>query len=204
MDKKYRILVICAVILVLGFIGTASAKTWHVDDSGGANFTRIQDAINNECAIEGDMILVYPGIYSENVVVNKSVTLKGIGHPIVDACGGGNAITLCADGITLEGFNATNSGSSWEDAGIKVISSNNIIIGNSASNNRNGIYLEKSSNNVLLGNNFCNNNWYGIHLWTSCNNSITGNNVSNNNGDGISLDGSRDNNIAGNNRLVAK
>jgi len=49
---------------------------------------------------------------------------------------------LSADGITLEGFNATNSGG-WEvdEAGIKITSSNNMITDN---NVRNGT-IEKSS-----------------------------------------------------------
>ena len=103
MDKR----ILIATILVLSLVGTASATTWSVDGSGGANFTGIQDAINN--ASDGDTIIVYSGIYYENVVVNKSVTLKGIGHPVVDASGKGDAIRLTADGITLEGFNVTNT-----------------------------------------------------------------------------------------------
>jgi parallel beta-helix repeat protein len=174
MDKKYGILIICAAILLLCFVGTASAKTWYVDDDGGANFTRIQDAINNASVIDGDTILVYPGVYCENVVVNKLVTLKGIGHPIVDASGGGNAITLSADGITLEGFNATNSGSSWGGAGIAVISSNNNITGNTVSNSLYGIYPKSSSNNTLSNNN-CSNNEVGIFLRGSNNNKLRGN-----------------------------
>ncbi len=48
MTEKYRILIICAAILFLIFVGTASAKTWHVDDDlqdfPGANFTNtLQD-----------------------------------------------------------------------------------------------------------------------------------------------------------------
>lgn len=43
MDKQFGILVIvCAVILVLSFVGTASAETWSVD---GTNFTVIQAAV---------------------------------------------------------------------------------------------------------------------------------------------------------------
>ena len=125
MDKRYGILIICAVILVLSFVGTASARTWYVDDDGGADFTGVQNAINN--ASVGDTIIVYSGVYYENVVVNKSVTLKGIGIPVVDARGSDSAITLTADGITVEGFNVTNSRG---DAGIEVISSNNNLTGN--------------------------------------------------------------------------
>ena len=108
MDKRYGMLIVSVTILVLCFVVTASATNWSVDGSGGADFTGIQDAINN--AKEGDTILVYSGIYYENVVVDKTVTLKGIEHPVVDACGRESAITLTADGITLVGFNATNSG----------------------------------------------------------------------------------------------
>ena len=84
------------MILVLSLVGTASAATWSVDDGGSENFTGIQDAINN--ASVGDTIIVHSGVYYENVVVDKSVTLKGVGQPVVDASGEGDAITLCADG----------------------------------------------------------------------------------------------------------
>jgi hypothetical protein len=52
MDKRYGILIVGVTILVLCFVGTASATTWSVDGSGGADFTGIQDAINN--AKEGE------------------------------------------------------------------------------------------------------------------------------------------------------
>ena len=39
--------ILIAMILVLSLVGTASATTWSVDGSGGADFIRIQDAINN-------------------------------------------------------------------------------------------------------------------------------------------------------------
>ncbi len=201
MDKGYGILIVSVTIFVLCFVGTASATNWSVDGSGGADFTGIQDAINN--ATDGDTIIVHPGVYHENVVVNKSVTLKGIGHPVVDTKGSGSAITLTADGTTLEGFTATNSGSSWQDkdAGIKVTSNNNTIKGNNASNNWIGIRLDDSSNNnKITGNNVSNNNYGGINLWGSNNNNtITDNNVCNNGYVGISLWDSSNNKIYFNN-----
>jgi parallel beta-helix repeat protein len=187
----------------------------------GENFSSIQAAIDDNDTEDGHTITVYSGVYYENVVVNKSVTLIGIGHPVVDACGEGSAITLSADGITLVGFTATNSESSWGCAGIKVISSSNIITGNNvSSNNHDGIRLDYSSNNIITGNNVSNNyndgirlydssdniitgnnvnnNWYGICLDYSSDSIITGNNVSSNNYDGIYLSDSRNNNITGN------
>jgi hypothetical protein len=69
MDKKGRILVICATILVLIFLGTASATNRSVDGSGGADFSGIQEAINN--ASMGDTILVHSCVYCENVCYTK-------------------------------------------------------------------------------------------------------------------------------------
>ncbi len=180
MDKRCgSILIVSVTIFVLCFVGTALATNWSVDDSGGADFTGIQEAINN--ASDGDTIIVHSGVYYENVVVDRSVTLKGIGHPVVDAGGRESAITLSADGITLVGFTATNAGSSWGGAGIMVISSDNIITGNNASNNNHdGIGLYSSNNNTITGNNVSTNNEEGIRLSSSSNNNtITGNNVCN-------------------------
>jgi parallel beta-helix repeat protein len=112
------------------------------------------------------------------VTVNKRLTLKGIGMPVVDAGGSGSsAFRLRADEITLEGFRVTNSSGS----GIKVYSDYNIIIGNIASNNYgSGISLmDGSSNNTIAGNNVSSNEGHGIELISS-NNTITGNTATNN------------------------
>ena len=107
---RRRALVGLAVALLLA--GLAQGTTWTV--SPGES---IQAAI--DAASPGDTILVESGIYRENVNVTKALILKGIGMPVVDANESGNAITLSAGGVWLEGFVATNS-----SVGIKVGSSN--------------------------------------------------------------------------------
>jgi parallel beta-helix repeat protein len=195
MDKRYGILIVSLTMLILCFVGAASATNWSVDGSGGADFTGIQEAINNASA--GDTIIVHSGVYYENVVVYKSVTLKGLGHPVVDAGGKGNAVRLTADGITLEGFTVANSGRSQSDAGINVNSSNNNITSNNVcNNNRDGIHIYHSNNNTITGNNVS-NNYYGISLGDSRNNTITGSIVCNNSC-GISLVYSIKSTITGN------
>jgi len=174
---------------------------WYVDDDGGADFTSIQDTV--DAANDGDIIIVNSGTYYENVNVTKQLILMGVdtgsGKPVVDAGGNGSAITLSADGITLDGFTATNSGSGL-DAGIKVTSNNNIITGNAACNNsRYGIDIMDSSNNTITGNTASNNRLHGVYLRDSSNNNtITGNTVSNNSQYGIRLRDSSNNNITGN------
>jgi len=54
---------------------TSSGTTFYVDDSGGADFAKIQDAIN--ASSDGDTVFVYNGTYYGNIVLNKSITLQG-------------------------------------------------------------------------------------------------------------------------------
>ncbi len=189
-------MVMLAVLLITGGV---SARTWTVDDNGGADFTKIQDAINN--ASSRDTILVYSGTYFENVVVNKQLILRGIdnggGQPVVDAKRSGSAIfltTLSKGTNILEGFIVRNSTASifWSNAGIRISSNNNIVRNNYATNNSIGILMEYSSNNTLINNNAVNGTilpyyaGFGIILTSSSNNRVIANNASNN-GNGIDL-----------------
>lgn len=201
---------VLSVLSVLLITGNVNAITWTVDDSGGADFTKIQDAINN--AGSKDTILVYSGTYFENVIVNRQLTLRGIdnggGQPVVDARRSGSAIfltTLSKGTNTLEGFKVRNSTASifWPNAGIRVSSNNNIIRNNYATNNSIGIYVEYSSNNTLINNNIINGTTlpyyagFGIVLTSSSNNRVIANNASNN-GNGIDLRLSSNNTISDN------
>lgn len=186
------------ILSILFLAGGAGAATLSVDDSGGAMYTRIQDAIGNAKA--GDTILVYSGTYYENVNVNKTLILKGIdnggGKPVVDASRKGSAITVTAKGSTLEGFTAMNS-SGWWTAGIVVrYLNNNIIRNNTAFNNNIGIYLSSSSYNILSGNNASNNYATGIYV-SSSNNAISSN-IASNNIYGIFLANAYNNTLIGN------
>jgi hypothetical protein len=58
MNTRYGLLLI-PLLVFLAFVGTASATTWYVDDDGGADFTKIQDAVNS--ASIGDTIIVRGG-----------------------------------------------------------------------------------------------------------------------------------------------
>jgi nitrous oxidase accessory protein len=141
-------------VLVLLLTGGVEAATLVVCPSGCA-FSSIQTAIN--ASNNGDTIQVQSGTYHENVNVTKQLTPRGIGNTVVDGGGSGSSIKLSANGITLEGFTATGGGY-LPDAGIKVTSNNNMLIGNNVSNNKNyGIYLLSSSNSNIFYNNFFNN-----------------------------------------------
>ena len=185
-------------LTILLLAGGAGAKTLTVDDSFGADVTKIQVSI--DYARAGDTILVYSGIYRENVIVNKPLILKGInnggGKPVVKAATRERpdelSITLISDGVTIDGFR-TEGGS----AGIGLFSENNIIINNTAADNNVGIFLNGSSKNIL-NNNIALNNTYGIFLQNSSNNNIINGNVASGNDYGIIVY-SNNNTLSGNN-----
>ena len=164
--------------------------------ASGCNYTSIQAAIDAACP--GDTILVNSGTYFEHVNVNKALTLQGVGAPVVDVGGFGSAITISADGCTLQGFVAIGSGA-YPEAGVKATSSSNTITGNTATGNSDiGIYLTSSSNNTLSGNTATGNFGVGIGLVSSSNNTISGNTATGNSY-GIGLDfSSNSNTISGN------
>jgi len=162
-------------------------KTITVDDDGGADYTRIQDAIDN--ASDGDTVYVYNGTYYENIIVDKSITLTGEDRTttIID----GNEITytvgLFADGVYLSGFTIQNAGCVEEikrrDVTLYVRSNENTISGNificepeliTDMDNR-GILLYNSSNNLISRNIIEKNYYNGIKLCNSHYNEIIDN-----------------------------
>ena len=171
---------------------TVSKETFtHYVDGGF-----IQAAIN--AANFSDTINVASGTYQENIVVNATgLILIGTGMPVVDAMNLSDAINVTADGVTINGFNATNATNS-NDCGFLISSNNNTLIGNTANYNDYGIYLDSSSYNTLIGNTADSNEWYGIDLSYSSNNMLTSNTVSNSTLRGIFLFHSSNNTLAGN------
>jgi nitrous oxidase accessory protein len=217
--RGYALRTVVVTILVLLLAGSAGAAATLTVCPSGCVYSNIQSAI--DAASNGDTILVQSGTYNENVNVDKQLTLRGIGMPVVNAGGSENAITLAADGIRLEGFTATGGGHNVGDAGILITSNNNTLSGNNASSNNNdGIHLYSSSNNTINGNKASNNifginvefsdsntfsannanlNDYGIRLYSSIDNTLSGNNANSNIHDGITFDTSSNNMLLGNN-----
>ena len=90
-----------------GVVPVAAATTWTVDDSGGADFTRIQDAVDTASA--GDTIIVRDGTYTENVKVGEHLTLKsenGASSTLVQAANPDDHVFEISPNVNITGFTA--------------------------------------------------------------------------------------------------
>ena len=158
------------------------------------HYPTIQEAINS--ANEGDIIFVKAGIYYENVVLNKSVSLFGEDRDatIIDVNKTGDVIWVRTDNVTISGFTIRNGDVlGWHAGwGIYIRDSSGVnISGNNVTGNKAGIGVEYGelieSANCKIEDNIVNNNFEGISLYRSNNCTITRNNVTDSYNTGVYL-----------------
>ncbi len=205
---------------------------YYVDDDfnsttpgwSSTHFDRIQDAINNATA--GDRIIVYDGIYIENIVIDKNLDLFGEDRDetIIDADGSGTAVTITASNVDFSTFTIQNSGTNSTDTGVKITSSSgssniienyitdcnlgimvdsvdgNVIAHNLITDTSNATFFISSDQNTIEYNEIFENINHGIFLNKTCNvNSISNNTIYSNGLHGIYLnDACNDNSISNN------
>ena len=195
--KVNRLIILLATFLILTLgsgIGTAAETYVQPGDS-------IQTAVDN--AISGDVIILKPGTYTENVKINKDdlVIRSESGNPddtIITAKSSSNhVLALQADNVKISGLEITGTKESY--TGIYLSGCNNCIIDNNKIlNNGYGIYLLNSKGNTLSNNKVTNNGEYGILFSIASNNTLSGNTASDNKGRGIHIGTSDGNTLSGN------
>jgi parallel beta-helix repeat protein len=176
------------LVIIVEIAPVAGATTIYVDDSGGADYTRIQDAIY--IANPGDTIFVYNGTYNGLVFVNTPINLIGedINNTIIDGNGSGTVVRISADFVNMSGFTVKNSGEGLNDAGIELSSADYCnVFNNNVSNSWHGIRFHSANNNLIKGNYFYNNNNSGIAAYSFSNYNVINENIFLSNGQGIHL-----------------
>ncbi len=205
-EQGFRLTVIALLLLLLLLIALelpASATELLVGQE--ESYKTIQDAVN--AASPGDTIIVARGTYSENVFVNKPLTIKssdGAPSTIVQAAvSNKDVFSLAANDTRIEGFTVIGLQGS---AGISINHASRCVVTNNiAYGNIRGIYLQSSTGNDVSNNNLTNNG-YGVYLDYSLNNTIFNNVAAYEKGmpsgsalgDGIFMDNSAFNTIANN------
>ncbi|GAP15390.1 protein containg parallel beta-helix repeat [Longilinea arvoryzae] len=153
-----------------------SAAIKYISATGPFQFSTIQAAVN--AATAGDTINVAPGVYLEEVNLNKAgLRLMGAGYETATIMGrkdtgGANTLTLAANNLLVDGFTITRDGNNvtdWAD-NVKTqgVIFNQSTTGSTLQNcrvtgNRNGVYLNNTQNQTVR-NNIITNNRTGVQL----------------------------------------
>ncbi|HIH28787.1 MAG TPA: hypothetical protein HA260_03180, partial [Thermoplasmata archaeon] len=152
-------------------INSDRRQTLYVGGTGPNNYSKIQDAIDN--ATDGDNIYVYQGMYYEHVLITKNVSLYGESRDqtIIDGEGTGNVIKIQADGGTVTGFTLQHGG-----IGAYIVYASYVnIIGNTITNNWEGIGLLASAHCLISENTVSHNGFEGINPVQTTFTTISGN-----------------------------
>lgn len=173
----------CIFTLIFLTVFYASGKVIPVGKS--RQFTSIQKAI--AFSRDGDTVLVYPGIYKErNIIIQKSITLKGMGYPVLDGENKYAIISVKTKNARIEGFKLQHTGrSEIKDLGaVMIYDSYKVSVVNNILDDTNfGIYVQNSKNCTIKDNSITSygkdelQSGNGIHCWRSDSLIIIGNKI---------------------------
>jgi nitrous oxidase accessory protein len=186
-----------AVILCAALAVPASAADLTV--GAGGQFKTIQQAV--DAAKPGDTVLVTPGMYAENVVVNKPVTITAAsGRPTVQAADLSKDVFLVtSSGVHIDGLTLTGGDSAVNVAQV----SSCLVTSVNAHGNVRGVYLARATSSEVRNCNLADNG-YGVYCDYASSNTIandvaTGEKGAGNTlGDGVYLFYSDSNKVANN------
>ena len=205
MNNKIKIIGISLFFLLLNINNINSFEIsyndiLYVDDDGGADYTKIQDAIDN--ASDGNTVFVYSGVYYETLILNKSILLKGENKysTIIDGRDVENhsyGITLAVysdisnseiTGFTIQNFDYAIVKRAPLGGSLYIKITDNVII-----NNKYGIKTSTTIGGAHIGleisGNIIENNENGIYLNCIRSLSIKRNNISLNSEIGVFIEG---------------
>jgi nitrous oxidase accessory protein len=203
--KAEKLLLLLVVSLVLAACVSTSihgVSAAELKVGGQGQYSSISAAV--KAANSGDTILIGPGTYVENVVVDKPLTIvstNGAQATVIKASDTSKDVFLLSGtDITIQGLTIAGG-----NTGVEFGHTSNCILTKCVVNgNVFGVYLSGATSNLVSNNNL-NNNGFGIYLDGSSGNKLTSNSASFEKGgggkaslsDGIYMFNSHSNNIAG-------
>lgn len=177
---RWILLVTLAWLLVASTLH-AQEPAGRVIVAPGSDYNTIDAAL--AAASPGDVIEVHGGIYSAPLIIDKSVSLVGVGQPVIDGQGTGSLVIITAPDTRFEDFIVRNSGTNinHEDTGIVIQAPRVTVTNNSIEDVLFGIYFAGADEGTAHGNSVqCLDRELGlrgdgIRVWYSNNVTITEN-----------------------------
>jgi len=191
LKQKYAVLTLAVVAFTISTLSTAHSAVITVKQLGGGDYTNIGDAISN--AYQGDIIEIYAGVYEEAVIIDKELTLKGMGPQVVEVVTPQQAAAITVNTsspASISGFKISSEthGIVFPVGDFTCEIKNCVIEGCGGS----GIYLKNTIpfNLSILNNTIVSNVSDGIHLEVtgmspSCTAVVAGNVIAFNGGYGL-------------------
>jgi parallel beta-helix repeat protein len=181
MDKKIAIVIIVLIVIlvsVLFYVIINLTPRGVRDINTGKIYPTIQEAINAKETLDGHTLLVYPGVYKENVFVNKTLTIEGQNRDttIVESSNSSSSgyivilvtsinttianLTIRGDNFGIYCFNGTgchifgNKVVNCVTAGILINAANNVLVKDNEVSNETlrGIYVYNSLGTIVMDN----------------------------------------------------
>ncbi|WP_299889102.1 nitrous oxide reductase family maturation protein NosD [uncultured Ruegeria sp.] len=178
------------------------AADWDVPNRAGA----INEILAQ--AADGDTLRLSPGVYTETLVLDRPVTIDGLGQATIDGQGNGSVITVTGPGVTVRGLTVIGSGSSHDgiDSGIQLtktatapVIEDNVLLGNLY-----GIDIHGAKDSIVRGNRIegrqdrrMNDRGNGVYVWNAPGAVVEGNDIRYGR-DGIFVNSSEKNTFTGN------
>ncbi|USK69839.1 right-handed parallel beta-helix repeat-containing protein [Peribacillus asahii] len=126
-----------------------------------------------ERAVPGETIEISEGIYEENLIITKPITLKGQGEVLIRSCEEQPAITIKGEHVSLEQIQVEYCGEGKEATAISISGSKHQLTDFEIETKRYGIRLDKAREvNIQDGFIIGQRKGNGIDLWESSHNTI--------------------------------
>lgn len=145
-------LLLAMIVAMMATPSLAESRVWTVG-RGSTDFPLIAPAV--AAAKAGDEIRIGPGVYREDLILAKRLSLVGEGRPVLFGTGRGTVIDVQADNCEIRNLIIDGTGvgaGNQMDAAVRLTSAGNIVSGNVMRRVFYGVVIAGGSGNVVSDN----------------------------------------------------